>query len=161
MDDDPLALGNLPPGSNRVSLALQRLARELRADLNRVISAHSDINIVDFRIFNHLALHDWASQKALVASVRVEQGQVSRSLMALQQRALIVSRVDPADKRSRQFSLMPAGRALHGRLLPVIRAHNATIGQTLSPPEIAWLLETMTRFAIESRASADAIAAKS
>jgi DNA-binding MarR family transcriptional regulator len=78
---------------------------------------------------------------------------VSRVVAALVRKRLVRIGGDADDRRRRRLLLSPAGRALASRLLPLARAHRASLVRGLSPAEQRELRRLLRRLIanLESR----------
>ncbi|MEM9579426.1 MAG: MarR family winged helix-turn-helix transcriptional regulator [Pseudomonadota bacterium] len=152
---DLLNLDDIPSSANILSIAIQRAARLLRADLNRVLMSHGDLGLVDFRLLRELSKVVVATQKSLINSIQLEQAQVSRSLASLEKRQLVSSCTYPKDRRVRLFTMEPKGRAAFDAVRPRVMAHNARLTAGLSQAEQAEVLQQLQSIVHKSAQSAD------
>ncbi len=131
--DDVLNLEEIPRSASLLSIATQRAARKLKSDLHKLLMAHGDLGLADFRLLRHLSKADVATQKELALGAAMEQ--VSRSLASLEKRQMVQSCVYPNDRRVRLFSLLPKGRAAFESVRPKVAEHNANLSSHLTEEE--------------------------
>ncbi|MEX0283296.1 MAG: MarR family winged helix-turn-helix transcriptional regulator [Paracoccaceae bacterium] len=143
VEADLLCLNDMPDTANTLSVAIQRASRLLRADLHKLLMAHGDLGLADFRLLGQLSRVEVATQKDLAQAIPMEQAQVSRSLSSLEKRGLVQSCVFPNDRRVRLFSMLPKGRAAYDAVRPRVKAHNEFLTADLTDLQIAESLQVL------------------
>ncbi|MCF4099284.1 MarR family winged helix-turn-helix transcriptional regulator [Maritalea mediterranea] len=142
-----LRLDHIPDTASELSVATQRLARLLRGQISMLLAAHGELGLVEWRICLCISQSENPSQKALVDFAGIEQAQVSRALMKLEQKGLIQSRQSDEDRRVRIFGLSDMGQAYFDRVQPVIAAYHQQMDAVLSEQEKAQFLDMVERVA--------------
>jgi len=69
---------------------------------------------------------------AIASILSMDRTTITAALKPLERRRLVTVMVDPDDRRSRRVKLMPAGRALLARAVPVWRSTHAEIDRSLA-----------------------------
>lgn len=142
-----LRLDHIPSTASELSVATQRLARLLRGQISMLLAANGELGLVEWRICLCISQSENPSQKDLVDFAGIEQAQVSRALMKLEQKGIIQSRQSEEDRRVRIFGLSETGRAYFDRVQPVIAAYHQQIDAVLSEAEKAQFLDMAERVA--------------
>ncbi|MGJ8530002.1 MarR family winged helix-turn-helix transcriptional regulator [Maritalea sp.] len=145
--DSLLAIDKIPVHSSLLSVAGQRLARLLKSQISTLLSNNSKLGLVEWRICLCISQRENPTQKDLVDFAGMEQGQISRALMKLEDRGLIISRQAQFDRRARIFALSDAGQASFDRVQPIVTNYHASIDAALSPQEREQFLEMAERIA--------------
>jgi DNA-binding MarR family transcriptional regulator len=71
----------------------------------------------------------------LIESTTLEKMQVSRAVTRLARDGLLERLPDPDDGRGWLLRLLPAGRALHAKVVPMVQAREQFLLEALSPDE--------------------------
>jgi DNA-binding MarR family transcriptional regulator len=87
---------------------------------------------------------------AVMASGPLDKMQASRAVGRLERDGLLARSPDPQDGRGYLLRLTPAGRALHRRIVPMVRAREAFLLEALAPAERAALDRALD--AVQARA---------
>lgn len=116
---------------------LHQADRAVRGEVLRQFrSMGRDLGTAQWEVLTHLWQRDGASQTALARGAGRDKAGMTRLLDRMEREALVERRPDPADRRVSRVFLTPAGRALHGDLLPIV---NAVIEQALQEVDEATL----------------------
>ncbi|AVX03566.1 MarR family winged helix-turn-helix transcriptional regulator [Maritalea myrionectae] len=142
-----LRLDHIPETASELSVAAQRLARLLRGQISMLLAANGDLGLVEWRICLCISQSEKPSQKELVDFAGIEQAQVSRALMKLEQKGIIESKQSARDRRVRIFALSEKGQAYFDRVQPVIEGYHQQIDAVLSETEKAQFLDMVERVA--------------
>jgi DNA-binding MarR family transcriptional regulator len=86
--------------------------------LSRIYVGRYGIGVPEWRILVTLGEFETMTTKALGAHSHMHKTKVSRAVIALEQRKLVVRRENRADRRETYLSLTPAGRAIYRELVP-------------------------------------------
>lgn len=97
--------------AERVSLAVSGLYAD-RFDLSRP----------EWRVIAALGANRTMAAKDIGPYSTLDKMQVSRAVARLEERGLVHREEDAADRRAKILSLTPAGRALHQKIVPLVRA---------------------------------------
>jgi DNA-binding MarR family transcriptional regulator len=128
--------------AERVSLAVSQLYAD-RFDLTRA----------EWRVIAALGANRTMAAKDIGPYSTLDKMQVSRAVTRLEERGLVHRDADASDRRAKILSLTPAGRALHRRIVPLVRAREDWLLGALDPAERA-LFE---RFMRDVQARADGL----
>ena len=146
-----LNLDEIPYGASALSIGTHRLSQLVRRELERTLSHHGKLSLIDWRICLGLSRSEATTQKELVKFTRMQQAQVSRSLLTLEKRGLIRSVRSEEDRRARLFSLTEKGQKQFKHNLPVVVAFCEAVDNALSAEEIKQYLEMSERIARAAR----------
>lgn len=158
MTNSYLGLEKIPFGASSVAVTAYRLSQLLRSELEGALAVQGELSLIEWRICLGLSEASTVSQKELVQFTRMQQAQVSRALVLLEERSLIVSTSSKQDRRSKLYSLTELGSKYLKRNLPIVLEFCETIDAALSPPEIELymqLSERIARVAIENAKQTD------
>lgn len=158
MPNSHLDLENVPFGASKVAVTAYRLSQLLRSQLEGALALQGELSLIEWRICLGLSEASTVSQKELVQFTRMQQAQVSRALVQLEERSLIASTGSKQDRRSKLYSLTERGSKHLERNLPIVVEFCETIDSALSPAEIdlyMQLSERIARVAIENSRQAD------
>ena len=109
-----------------------------------------------------LTRHEWRVLVALANSERttardvalystLDKMQVSRAVDGLERRGLLVRGEGRADRRTKQLKITPAGRALFGKIVPMVKERQDWLLAVLSAEERAVLDRAMDRVFARAR----------
>ena len=110
--------------AERVSLSVSQLYAD-RFDLTRA----------EWRVVAALGANRTMAAKDIGPYSTLDKMQVSRAVARLEERGLIRRDEDTSDRRAKILSLTPAGRALHRRIVPLVRAREDWLLGALDPAE--------------------------
>ena len=100
---------------------LHQADRAVRGEVLRQFrSTGRDLGTARWEVLTHLWQRDGASQTALARGAGRDKAGMTRLLDRMEREGLLERRADPADRRVSRVFLTPAGRALHGELLPIV-----------------------------------------
>ena len=150
MTDGSLDLNTVPRISSVLAIATQRLSQLVRNELERLFAEHGDLNLIDWRICLKLFDSGPSSQKSIVEFSKMQQAQVSRSMRSLEDRGYIDSERGEEDRRSRIFSLTPAGAEQVKHYRPMVETFCRVIDNSFSDEEIEMYLAMSERIAAAS-----------
>jgi len=120
--------------AERVSLAVAGLYAD-RFDLTRA----------EWRVIAALGANPTMAAKDIGPYSTLDKMQVSRAVARLEERGLVRREEDTTDRRAKILSLTPAGRALHRKIVPLVRAREDWLLGDLAPAERAAFEAAMTR----------------
>ncbi|KFI27851.1 transcriptional regulator [Haematobacter massiliensis] len=135
-DDTPLS---------RFGFVFSRTARRWRRELDLRLA---EIGMADatWPPLVHLSLSGGGiSQKDLAERVGIDGSSLVRLLDILSERGLLERRPDPADRRSRQLYLTPAGEDAVRQIEAVLERTEREMLEDLDPDDLGRLLEAMER----------------
>lgn len=106
-------------------------------------------------LFIHVArLGDRVPQSELAGALDISSGSLVRLVDQLEEAQLVVREVDPADRRVNRVTLTQAGRALIGRIEPVLTDIRSAILGTISDADLRSANAVLAR--VDVRVSAEA-----
>jgi DNA-binding MarR family transcriptional regulator len=97
--------------------------------------ARFGLKIPEWRVMAVLGDSGEHTQRALVNATRMDKVAVNRACKMLEERALIARSPNASDGRSHHLELTPAGRAVHGEIMPLALDMERRLFATLSAPE--------------------------
>ena len=104
---------------------------------------HSRFTLTEARILFELANRETPDASGLARDLGLDPGYLSRLLLGLRRRRLVVSRPVPGDRRRRRLALTDAGRAAFGELDRRSQAEVRTMLRELRPAEREQLVGAM------------------
>ncbi len=110
--------------AERVSLAVSQLYAD-RFDLTRA----------EWRVLAALGANRTMSAKDIGPYSTLDKMQVSRAVARLEERGLVRREEDASDRRAKILSLTPAGRAMHQKIVPLVRAREDYLLGEMTPEE--------------------------
>jgi len=147
-----------------VGMALEAfLPYRLSVLANTVSNAMADLyaerfglSIPEWRVMAVLARFPGSSAQALVSHTRMDKVAISRSVKRLAGRGLLRRVQSDRDKRRSQLSLNEEGMAIYGSVVPLARAYETRLLESLSTKRATLLDELLT----ELQATADRLLAE-
>lgn len=134
-----------PPALDEfLTYRLNALATVLNRDAARLAARHG-LRLPEWRVLANLAAHGPFPPGWLALRHQMDKGLASRTLRALARRGLVELSADPADGRRLLAAITPAGRSLHGRILPDALARQARLQALLSSEELTVLRSAVDR----------------
>src|ERR1700722_6637045 len=119
--------------------------------LSRIYADRYDIDVPQWRILVTLGQYETMTAKAIGAHSHMHKTKVSRAVVALEQRKLVVRRENRADRREAFLSLTPAGRAIYHDLAPGALDFARRLFETVDPADRAAFRRGVTRLTEQSR----------
>ncbi|MDM7855284.1 MarR family winged helix-turn-helix transcriptional regulator [Cellulomonas alba] len=131
----------MPGPSVAVSTAVMRLARELRAALDR---AFDDLGLTSQQAALLIHMVTGAtSPKELAGLLGVDTAGMTRMLDRLERKGLVTRAADPDDRRAVRVSPTPAGAALVPRLAPIFDRVSAALVGDLDARDLTRTVEAL------------------
>ncbi len=133
-----------------------RLADFLPYLLSVTSNAVSDSIANEYRVRFGLKIPEWRvmavlgdsgehTQRELVNATRMDKVAVNRACKVLEERGLIARSPNASDRRSHHLDLTPAGRAVHGEIMPLALDMEQRLFSTLSAPECRTIQTLLAR----------------
>jgi DNA-binding MarR family transcriptional regulator len=119
--------------------------------LSRIYADRYDIDVPQWRILVTLGQYETMTAKAIGAHSHMHKTKVSRAVVALEQRKLVVRRENRADRREAFLSLTPAGRAIYHDLAPGALDFARRLFETVDPADRAAFERAVARLTERSR----------
>ena len=118
---------------------IARLADAVSRATAQVYAERFDLSRDEWRVLAARAELGEVRTSALMEHSTLDKMQVSRAVTRLAGAGLVLRSPDPADGRGYLQRLTPAGRAMHRRIVPMVRAREAFLLDALSPDQRAAL----------------------
>ncbi|WP_269214989.1 MarR family winged helix-turn-helix transcriptional regulator [Nocardioides sp. cx-173] len=112
-----------------------------------------ELTAPQYAVLRTLSTAGESRQTRLVELIALDKATLSGVIDRLARRGLVVSRPDPADRRSRLVALTDAGRALNEAALPRAERVQAQTTAPVPPAERAWLDHVLELLAFRGEAS--------
>ena len=124
---------------------LSVLSNTVTRALASLYESEHDLTIAEWRLLAILARFGPISANGVCERSAMDKVRVSRAVSRAVSRGLVDRGVDRNDRRRSALTLMPRGRAIHDRIVPLARDREAQILSTLSKEEGAGLLDALSR----------------
>ncbi|CAM3753634.1 MULTISPECIES: MarR family winged helix-turn-helix transcriptional regulator [Pseudoalteromonas] len=124
---------------------LANLANQMSEEFAPVYQQQSDLTIPQWRILFNLAQFGQSNAKALCVQAAMDKSTVSRAIKALIDKQLVVSLVNPNDKRASLLQLSEQGRLLYQKLAPDALAWEQELLTVLNKAEYQALLSCLDK----------------
>jgi DNA-binding MarR family transcriptional regulator len=96
-----------------------------------------DLTRAEWRVLAALGANRTMSAKDIGPYSTLDKMQVSRAVARLEERGLVRREEDASDRRAKILSLTPAGRAMHQKIVPLVRAREDYLLGEMTPEERA------------------------
>jgi DNA-binding MarR family transcriptional regulator len=114
-----------------LSFRVTILAKLLERRLARMLGERFGLAVAEYRVLLQVAVRPGSTVRAIAARTFVDKAQVSRVVAALEEQDLIKRETRHNDRRSPEFTVTPAGRALIVRIAPVRRQQEQELADHL------------------------------
>jgi DNA-binding MarR family transcriptional regulator len=131
----------------RLAVVSEAVSRSLAA----VYAERFNLSRDEWRVLAALALRDDIKSTELAALTTLDKMQVSRALTRMERDGLLEREPDPADRRNLIVRLLPAGRALYRKIVPMAQAREAYLLEGLDPQERATLSSALDKLLDRAR----------
>jgi len=143
--DTPLELATFFP------YRLAVLAEAVSRAVARVYAERFDLSRDEWRVLAALGEAGEMKTRDAMLSTTLDKVQASRAIARLEAKGLIARVADAEDRRNRILRLTAAGKALHRRIVPVVKEREAFLLQALAAPQRAALDEAFDRLLERAR----------
>ena len=103
------------------------------------------VNVTEWRIMSLLAIEPGIPASRICHVIGFDKGPVSRTLAAMEKRALVTIRTDPHDGRTHSISLTAKGRTIHDKVFVAAMARERRLLSCLSKDEQEVLIDLLRR----------------
>ena len=110
-----------------------------------------DLSRDEWRVLAALAQASPIRTAAVIERTTLDKVSVSRALQRLQGKALVARETDPDDARGYLVRLLPAGRTLLRRIVPMVQERERFLLDTLEPAERAALDAALDKLLTRAR----------
>jgi DNA-binding MarR family transcriptional regulator len=131
----------------RLAVVSEAVSRSLAA----VYAERFNLSRDEWRVLAALALRNDIKSTELAALTTLDKMQVSRALTRMERDGLLEREPDPSDRRNLIVRLLPAGRALYRKIVPMARAREAYLLESLDPQERATLSSALDKLLERAR----------
>lgn len=131
----------------RLAVVAEAVSRSLAA----VYAERFDLTRDEWRVLAQLAEVEQIKTTQLAARTTLDKMQVSRAVTRLERDGLIERRTDEADRRNLVLRILPAGRALHRKIVPMAQARERFLLEALSADEQAALDGALDKLLAQAR----------
>jgi DNA-binding MarR family transcriptional regulator len=131
----------------RLAVVSEAVSRSLAA----VYAQRFKLSRDEWRVLAALALRDDIKSTELGALTTLDKMQLSRALMRMERDGLLEREPDSADRRNLVVRLLPAGRALYRKIVPMAQAREAYLLESLDAQERAALTSALDKLLDRAR----------
>jgi len=131
----------------RLAVVSEAVSRSLAA----VYAERFNLSRDEWRVLAALALRNDIKSTELAALTTLDKMQVSRALTRMERDGLLEREPDASDRRNLIVRLLPAGRALYRKIVPMARAREAYLLESLDPQERATLSSALDKLLERAR----------
>ncbi|MBL8352886.1 MAG: winged helix-turn-helix transcriptional regulator [Burkholderiaceae bacterium] len=114
---------------------LARLAEAVSQATAQVYSERFDLTRDEWRVLAALAEAGAVKTAQVLESTTLDKMRVSRALARMEKAELVGRSSDPDDGRGQLVRLLPAGRALYRKIVPMVQAREQYLLEALGPAE--------------------------
>ncbi|MCW5653182.1 MarR family transcriptional regulator [Hydrogenophaga sp.] len=119
------------------------LSNKMASSASSLYRARFDLGVTDWRVLSYFEIHPWTTASAACDLMGLDKAAVSRSVALLQERGYLRSR--PLGLRKIEYSLTPAGKKQHDRIIRLARAREEALLTGFSDEERDALIGYMQR----------------
>jgi DNA-binding MarR family transcriptional regulator len=131
----------------RLAVVSEAVSRSLAA----VYAERFNLSRDEWRVLAALAPRDDIKSTELAALTTLDKMQVSRALTRMERDGLLEREPDASDRRNLLVRLLPAGRALYRKIVPMARAREAYLLESLDAQERATLSSALDKLLDRAR----------
>jgi DNA-binding MarR family transcriptional regulator len=131
----------------RLAVVSEAVSRSLAA----VYAQRFKLTRDEWRVLAALALSNDIKSTELGALTTLDKMQLSRALTRMERDGLLEREPDLADRRNLLVRLLPAGRALYRKIVPMAQAREAYLLESLDPQEQATLSKALDKLLDRAR----------
>ena len=131
----------------RLAVVSEAVSRSLAA----VYAQRFKLTRDEWRVLAALALRDDIKSTELGTLTTLDKMQLSRALTRMERDRLLEREPDAADRRNLVVRLLPAGRALYRKIVPMAQAREAYLLESLDPQERATLAAALDKLLERAR----------
>jgi DNA-binding MarR family transcriptional regulator len=131
----------------RLAVVSEAVSRSLAA----VYAERFNLSRDEWRVLAALALRNDIKSTELAALTTLDKMQVSRALTRMERDGLLEREPDASDRRNLIVRLLPAGRALYRKIVPMAQAREAYLLESLDPQERATLSSALDKLLERAR----------
>ena len=118
-----------------LTFRLARLNQALNNQVADVLARHAHIGLSEWRVLSVIATGAAKTARDVTNLTGLDPAMISRALKQLEDRALVLSQRDTADRRSRLLSLTAEGAQLYETVIPIMRKRQEALLGSLSQEE--------------------------
>jgi len=118
-----------------LTFRLSSIADTLERAANQIYGRRWDLNLTAWRTLAILAQYEPTTAQNISRRSHIDKGWISRSVVRLEERGLLLRVPNDKDNRSQLLSLTDAGRELVAQIAPLSRQRNEALLSVLSPAE--------------------------
>jgi len=124
---------------------LVNLAKRVSDACNQAYGAPNGVSVAQWRVLARLGQQKEVSSRGLPSDTFMDKSRVSRALQQLEDKGLVIARVDEDDNRAKKIALTDGGRELYQQIVPQALEWEASFLSTLSTTELRDFLMTMSK----------------
>lgn len=128
-----------------ITYRVSRLHAQLNAHSTRLLQAHSDLSLTEWRVLVMLDTWHDVSAAEIARRSRLDKGQLSRCIKGMIDRGLVTSANSLTDNRTQILKLTETGRSLHQKLRPHMRARQHVLNDAIGADALPGFLAAIDR----------------
>jgi DNA-binding MarR family transcriptional regulator len=114
---------------------LALLADAVSRSMAQIYAERFDLSRDEWRVLAALAGRSPARTAMVIERTTLDKVSVSRALLRMERKGLVARATDPDDSRGHLIRLLPAGRALFRKIVPMVRSREAYLLEALDEAE--------------------------
>ena len=134
--------------NTRLTYRLSRLQARLNKHAARLLAAHSDLSLSQWRVLTSIHALETTTLAELSREMQYDKAQISRSIKSLEEAGLVRQSADAADQRRVLLTLTETGQSEHGRLLPHVRKRHKVLVRGMDDREVKALFGALDKLDI-------------
>ena len=131
--------------TRNLSYRVIALASALSRSAARALPREAGISVAEWRVLSVIGSRPDISFNALVQTLEIDKGWISRTLVQLEKDGLVQRTPDPQDKRQFRLALSDSGQALHMKGSGVSRERQRRLQAAFSASELRTLESLLDR----------------
>jgi DNA-binding MarR family transcriptional regulator len=131
--------------ANLVSFRIQNVASLLYKASDRVLQEKLSIGMSQFKILSAVQYNQRLLQRHIASALNQTEASISRQVKLLHRRKLLVTQLNPKDRRQHITSLTPAGHSLIVNALSILETFQAQFIARLPSQQHADLLKMLEK----------------
>lgn|GEM_PF-3494525 len=115
---------------------LHKLVYLMGQEANKKLIESFNLNFTQFRILMQLNYDPYSNQKSLASCVGMTEGGLSKAILDLEEKGVIVSNINPKNRRERHLNLTEKGKVLFDEVASELSLMSNNLFSALNPEEL-------------------------
>lgn len=133
------------PLDKMVSYRLSRTQAKLNAQAQRILKAHGDLSLMQWRVLVILDVAGASTHAEIARLTGIDRGQLSRSTKGMIAAGLLTAPKDPGDSRQYALAMTDLGRQRFEVARPAMRARQKSLLGAMPAADLEVLFQALTR----------------